>query len=1055
VKKIEQPKPRTEEEDDGDVVVRLTDDARKYLQPRSREELGYTSSRRRISAEGNARVAASLEEEFVSLIKSGGLTGFTGSEFADTMLLVNEEERARYRALGEKLWKESASEKERIQLLRCFPDRADWAKAIADERTANKHGMGDIRDLMLSTLTDRAHLIQVVKHNGVAACVVNIVPRMREEAVPVLEAMFEHIRFPNEEKAICRALSCIGTLEAATLFSKNLRKQNVRPFATEFYARYPALARQALAELAKKKTQVAEIARTILAGLDRAEETSAAAAAVASDDSSKDAEMIASIDELPAILREAPWSSVKPESSPRKRKKKSAATAVAAAPAAGEPAQTGIEVPLEPLRFHWSDHARRRFVASRFSDIGLVRDDEAVAAFKTQLANAERVYLYGNYPLDVAFPLLERPQANVHIFSDTVPWLLAAHGQKVLRPIVEHHVEKLPAAMCLFIESPRIAEAFARRHLHFYANADRSAAVAWLERFPEPAALGLLTTLLIANDRGRVGAEIGLRHLLRTGHESVVRKVAEQVAREQTPAGERALRALENLPKTAEAAAKAPKMPAFWRVNELRAPRLKNGKALPREAVELLDQLLATSASIDLPSVDFTEIREACEPRSLAEHAWDLARAWDINGAKERDRWMLHAIGHIGDDEVVRRLTPALKGEGIAPMLGVIGTDAALMELVTILVRVSRSGTARNRPKYSWGAEDALALIAARRGLDRYDLEDYFVPTCNVGADGRIVLDLGGRKVTVTFDAQLHCLLHDEEGARQKQLPRTGKDIDSEKAALAATLFTDLQEDVAAIAELRAMSLERAMIDGRTWSMTPALSLRASAIVAAAAAAAASAAASAAAASSSRPSSTSDFAAVWVDHPLMKHMGRGVVWEARARDGRRLAFFRIAEDGSFADENDDHIVELPVETTQIGVAHPARMTAEQRNKLRALFTDYKILQPFDQLAREPFTLTDDKKELLSIAMPRAPRVGVEEHGAAQSTDRLKRAGWSFNRGVHALPYEDGSYGLLAVETESVKGSVVRDGKPIPFGDSDDVLRTEVIRGMELIASGQV
>lgn len=1014
---MEQPGERIEAEG----AVQLTDDARKYLRPRSKDDLGYVSSRRRVNAEGNAREeqAGALEAQFVSIVTKGDTKSLTAGDFADAMILFDEATRDRYRKLGEERWRAASTEKERLQLLRCFPDRADWAKAIADQRSLAVKKMGDIRDLMLSTLTDPTHLTELVKENGVAACVVNLVPSLRERAVPVLEDMFEHIRFPNEEKAVSRALSCIGTMEAAVVFSKNLRKQNVRPFATEFYARYPKLARQALADLATKKTQVAEIARTILAGLDRAEETSIS--------TTNDAETLASLEEIPAILREPPWSRGRASAGKRSPKKRDTALG---APAASSPAPDTIEAPLEPLRFHWSDRARRRFIASQFIDTGLHLDGESVAAFKAQLAKGERVYLYGNHPLHVALPLLERPQANVHIFNDTTPRLLAAHGARIVRPIVEHHADKLPTAMCLYVESPRIAEALARRHLSPYESAQRSAAVAWLERFPESAALGLVPALLRVTARGGTGAEAGLRHLLRRGHHSVLRRVAESY-------GGRAMRALDDLLSGAgradRALTKPPKMPAFWRVNELRAPRLKNGKTLPREAVETLDQLLATSA-LDLPSVDFTEVRDACDRRSLAEHAWDLARAWDINGAKVRDRWMLHAIGHIGDDEVVRRLTPALKGEGIAPMLGVIATDAALMELVTILVRVSRSG-ARSRPKYSWGVEEALDLIAGRRGLDRYDLEDYFVPTCDVGADGKVVLDLGpNRRATVTFDAQLQCLLHDEDGARQKQLPRTGRGIDPDKAAAAATLFSELQEDVAAIAELRAVSLERAMIDGRTWSMTPALSLRASAI-----------------ASASR-TSTSDFAAAWVDHPLMKHMSRGVVWEARAEDGRRLAFFRIAEDGSFADENDDHH-DLPARTTQIGVAHPARMTAEQRSKFRAMFADYKIVQPFEQLAREPLALTDDMRAMISTVSPRVP-ASVELH-ANQLTDRLKRAGWAFHRGHHALPYEDGSFGLLTVESGSVKGAIVRDGERIPFGDSDDVLRTEVMRAMELVSGGHV
>src|SRR5262249_31408355 len=150
---------------------------------------------------------------------------------------------------------------------------------------------------------------------------------------------------------------------------------------------------------------------------------------------------------------------------------------------------------------------------------------------------------------------------------------------------------------------------------------------------------------------------------------------------------------------------------------------------------------------------------------------------------------------------------------------------------------------------------------------------------------------------------------------------------------------------------------------------------------------------------------TSDFSAVWVLHPLMKHMARGVVWEARARDGKRLATFRIAEDGSYANSEDNR-VELLEDTAAIGVAHPARMSREERARWGDIFADYEILQPFDQISRETITLSAE--DLGETSISRKGAAWTEE-----TIERVERGGWF--RGSHseiAVPFEDGIYGVI-------------------------------------------
>ena len=99
-------------------------------------------------------------------------------------------------------------------------------------------------------------------------------------------------------------------------------------------------------------------------------------------------------------------------------------------------------------------------------------------------------------------------------------------------------------------------------------------------------------------------------------------------------------------------------VPKVTRVTVTR-PRLHDGRALGDDAIERIFEMLALS-QIDQPYAGIDDLRRACEPRSLAEMAWDLAALADGGGRASRARvypeWMRRALTHLADDEVIRRL---------------------------------------------------------------------------------------------------------------------------------------------------------------------------------------------------------------------------------------------------------------------------------------------------------------------------------------------------------------------------------------------------------------
>jgi hypothetical protein len=122
---------------------------------------------------------------------------------------------------------------------------------------------------------------------------------------------------------------------------------------------------------------------------------------------------------------------------------------------------------------------------------------------------------------------------------------------------------------------------------------------------------------------------------------------------------------------------------------------------------------------------------------------------------------------------------------------------------------------------------------------------------------------------------------------------------------------------------------------------------------------------------SARDWSPDEFRRCFAEHALVGHLARRLVWIAET-DGEPLGF-RIAEDGSFSDVEDD-AAEL-ADDARVRVAHPVHLGPEATKDWGEIFADYEILQPFDQLNRPVMAFTED--ELVSGRLTRFEGVTVE------------------------------------------------------------------------------
>ncbi|MFC9898026.1 DUF4132 domain-containing protein [Nocardia sp. NPDC127579] len=426
---------------------------------------------------------------------------------------------------------------------------------------------------------------------------------------------------------------------------------------------------------------------------------------------------------------------------------------------------------------------------------------------------------------------------------------------------------------------------------------------------------------------------------------------AERVAAAAGRYGEQAVAAVERIlagdPPPSEPVAKPVRPPKLaWLDRNLLPPvRFRNGTALSAAATENLLGALALSPGVEwmgpaVPHPDLPAALDYCDRASLAEFGWAIFDLWVRARTPARSGWVLDQFYWLADEESVRRLgAMVLRWPGVnterhaVSVLRSIGTDTALIQLDRISRRAKASGLRAT-------AEKCLAMAARARGLSTDELADRLVPDLGLDAAGTLTLDYGARRFTVGFDAALTPFVIDETGKHRKTLPKPAAADDPDLAPAAYQRFAALKKLARSTVSDQIARLERAMVTGRAWS-------------------------------------TGEFDAYLVRHPLIWHLARRLVWTTGE------VTFRLAEDRTLSDRADAAIA-LP-DTARVRIAHPVDL-GDAVPEWAELFADYELTQPFPQLARPIYTLTEEERatgridRFAGIGVPVGALLGLVRHG---------------------------------------------------------------------------
>ncbi|MGW0910413.1 WGR and DUF4132 domain-containing protein [Streptomyces sp. NPDC002784] len=849
----------------------------------------------------------------------GGTTadGHRARPFADRLrdlLAVANEDT--YRQAVTVLEKCRDSVRRRVVVSYVVPTEHDWVEdACADADTIDE----TLRAMLLCSLNSPGQLDRVVgtsfrlgwKDWGMPM-VASLAEGVGGHIAPVLEQGVEQAYGSDRVRTFSAALVELPTDEAFRVLLARVEDKNVRPYLMEATRRWPVRALRLMGAAATGTAKNASMVGQLLAAHIQAHPELTAAALprlpahvaeyIEARLARRDRVAEAPAEALPALLVSPPWA---------KRRKAAKARVAAEAPVAPEP------------RVVWQPDEQQRWagVTSWYSKWrGKYEWKEEIKLLQNggQLSDVRQARLFVTAPADVVRPLLAHCAPEDYWDGEAALKPVAARFGTDALPLMLRAATRHPATLSVLVMPYLSVEvaALVSDWLARLKSADAFAR-AWLKRH------GLATVpYLLPHAVGRAG-------IARRGAERALRLLADAHGREAVLAA-----TTEYGPETADIVAEAlaadplasalpARMPAVgaWAEPAL-MPQilLKEGGALPADAVRNALTVLALSKPGDVyPGLDV--LTEHCTADSLAAFAWGLFEQWRLAGMPPKESWALHALGWLGDDETVRRLTPVVRAwpgesahhravEGLN-VLAAIGSDVALLHLHGIAQRVPFKALKTR-------AQEKIAEVAEGLGLTAEQLGDRLVPDFGLDADGSTVIDYGTRRFTVGFDEQLRPYVRDADGKHRKALPAPAAKDDPELAPAERKRFAALKKDVRTVAADQVRRLEAAMVSQRTWT-------------------------------------AGEFRDLFVAHPLVWHLVRRLVWLGEA-DGAVTAF-RVAEDRTFADVQDDELT-LPGEAS-VRLAHPLHLGAELA-AWSELFADYEILQPFPQLGRAVHALTEEE-----------------------------------------------------------------------------------------------
>jgi hypothetical protein len=424
------------------------------------------------------------------------------------------------------------------------------------------------------------------------------------------------------------------------------------------------------------------------------------------------------------------------------------------------------------------------------------------------------------------------------------------------------------------------------------------------------------------------------------------------------------------------------------------------------------------------------DLVDALDPDSAAHFFWSLFESWTFDRFPSKYGWTLRVLPWFASEHQILDLASRIEAwptidqrrhayDGLV-VLQHHGSDTALAALNTI-ARSSKFKALRRR------AEQALTVLATRRGLTKWQLEDLIIDDCGLDEAGWAHFDYGPRQFRLAFDEDLSPIVRDTETRKTyKSLPRKRKSDDHDLVAEEKERFKVMKKRLKDVFKLQRRRLETALGDRRRWS-------------------------------------GDQFVELFVRHPVMTHLVRRFVWATYDAD-RPARTFRVTDERELADL-DDEVFELGPDHA-VGLLHPLEVDEDLLAAWGSIFADYEIVPPWPQLDRP--TYESDSGQANTDEFDRVPLPSGWFRG------HMNRRGWSKSPpedGVMLSVYRDFRFDEIRVyawldpglnldyrrdEDQYIRwvSFVRREGRqespPLRLGDVPPVVLSEALHDLHLI-----
>ena len=373
---------------------------------------------------------------------------------------------------------------------------------------------------------------------------------------------------------------------------------------------------------------------------------------------------------------------------------------------------------------------------------------------------------------------------------------------------------------------------------------------------------------------------------------------------------------------------KPPKLPE-WAAAKSVAPLTIGDRMFNEEQIEtVLKVLAATPIEEKAPLLE--ALKEHIDASVRDQFAWQLFESWLEYGANSKTKWAMGAIGHLGDDGCVVKLTPLVRawpGEsqhqravyGLQCLRGV-GSDTALMQLSGMAQKLKFKGLKQKAALF-------VDEIAKEKGMTRAELEDRVIPDCGLDEMGRREISFGTRKFDFVLGGDLKPMVRDDKGKVRPNPPKPGVNDDAKIANESLAQWKLAKKQIKEVAVLQSARLEQAMVCARRWSVD-------------------------------------DFETLLVRHPLMTHLVQKLIWGSFDKNGKRQALFRVTEERDYADAADNAVT--LAKANAVGIVHPLELNEKEKAPWGEILGDYEIISPFPQLGRSVYAIEVAEKKATEL-----------------------------------------------------------------------------------------